>query len=201
MHRLNVDLQNFNREVDKLSDLEKNINYLPAKYQKLVAEIVLLRLFYLVENAFFSIACKVVCGAQYLDGSSPNVMISCRTVRSAEIQMKNHGRSRPRHTLKWSKASEIKENLKYVLDRHDHFVRTVDFHGTFIDEIRRVRNRIAHNNPTARNNYQVVVRRYYGAQLNGLTPGTLLISSRHSPNVLRQYLAKSKILIKELIKG
>lgn len=201
MHRLNVNLQDFNREADKLSDLETNLNYLPAKYQKLVAEIVLLRLFYLLENTFISIACKVVCGAQYLDGSNPNVLISCRTIQSAKAQMENHGRAKPRHNLKWSKASEIKENLKYVLDHHDHFVKIVDIHGTLIDEVRRVRNRIAHNNQTSRNNYQVIVRRYYGARLNGLTPGNFLISSRYSPNILHQYLAKSKILVRELMKG
>jgi len=133
-----VNLRDFNREVDKLSDLEGNLLYLPAHYQKLVAEIVLLRLFYLLENTFASMAYKVVCRAQYLDGSNPTVLIICRNVQSASAEMRNHGRTKPRRYLKWTKASEIKENLRYVLDSDEHFVKTVDYHGTFIDEVRRI---------------------------------------------------------------
>lgn len=200
MHRLDVNLRDFDREVDKLSDLERNLLNLAAQYQKLVAEIVLLRLFYVLENTFASMACKVVCRAKYLDGSSPTVLVTCRNVQRALAEMKNYGRTRPRHTLKWTKASEIKENLKYVLNSSDHFVRVVDYHGNFIDEMRRIRNRIVHNNQQSRNNYQVVIRRLYGAKLNGITPGTLLLSKRYSPSLLRQYLIKSNILIKEVAK-
>ncbi len=201
MLRLDVNLRDFNREVDKLSDFERNLNPLPAKFQKLSAEIVLLRLFSLLEDTLASMARKVVCKAQYLDGSNPVVLVTCPNVQSAESKMKQFGRTRIRYNLKWTRASEIKENLKYVLDGNDNFVRTIDYHGSFIDELRRIRNRIAHNNHQSRNNYQVVVRRYYGARLNGVTPGRLLMSTRHSPTLLWQYLAKSKILVKEVVKG
>lgn len=201
MYRLEVNLREFDQQANKLSNLEKSLLPLPAAYQKLIAEIMHLRLFYVLENTFASMACKVVCNAQYLDGSSPVVIMVCNNIQSALTVMKNHGRSRTRHRLRWTKASEIKENLRYVLDVNDNFMKVIDNHGNLIDEMRRVRNRIAHNNQQSRNNYQVVVRRYYGARLNSISPGTLLLSKRNSPNLLQQYLIKSKILVKEVAKG
>jgi hypothetical protein len=67
--------------------------------------------------------------------------------------------------------------------------------------MRRVRNRIAHNNADSRRKYRIVVRQYYGAFVNTVTPGVLLGSNRHSPLLIEQYIRKSKIVVKEIVKA
>jgi hypothetical protein len=189
-----------NSETAKLLGLCNTLNQLPATHQKLVAEIVLLRLFSLFENLVSSISTKLACGARYADGSSPALLVTCDSVRNARYNFQNHARTSQRE-LKWSKASDIKENVRYVIDPADNFIRVVNGHGTLIDEIRRVRNRIAHNNARSRSNYRLVVRRHYGAYLNHVTPGMLLLTPRISPCLLDQYIRKERILVKDLIRA
>lgn len=186
--------------IDRLLELHRNTTSVAPKYRKLIAEIMLVRLFYILENGIRVISCKAVCGAAYLDGTAPSVVRLCRSVTAAAAEMQNFGRSR-RHDLKWSRASEIKENLKYVLAPSDHLLQIVDAHGQYIDELRRVRNRVTHDNPGARSNFRVVVRRHYGAELNWVTPGTLLVSPRRTPALIEEYLLKARVLVKTLVKG
>jgi hypothetical protein len=88
-----------------------------------------------------------------------------------------------------------------VIPTREHFLITLAFHTILIDEMRKIRNRIAHNNPSSRMMYQTVVRRYYGAEQKHISPGTLLLSTQFTPRLIDQYLSKSKILVKEMIKG
>jgi hypothetical protein len=184
--------------ISRLETLHSKTGSVEVAYRKLVCEIAVLRLFYLMENTFKSIACRVACGAAYGDGSQPQLLIKCRSSADAEVQMKTTGRLKPLYNLKWSTAKEIKGNLRYLLDPKDHFMSTLDKHGTYIDEVRRVRNRIAHNNSTVRENFQTIVKRHYGAELNSMTPGTLLLSPRRTPVLIEDYLSRGRLLVKLL---
>jgi hypothetical protein len=185
--------------ISRLEALHTKTAAVEVQYRKLICEIVLLRLFYLLENSFKGVACRVASGATYGDGSAPALLTKCKSMVDAEHQMKTLSRAKPRG-LRWSTASEVKENVEFVLDSKDHFVTTIDAHGAYIDEVRRVRNRIAHNNTGARGNFRVVVKRYYGAALNQITPGTLLLSDRRNPTLIEDYLARGRVLVKALAK-
>ena len=199
MVSLNVDYKAYCDRVQDLTDIQSAIQQIPPKYQKLVTENVMLRLFDLFLESIESIAAKLLCGAVYSDGTIPHVIISvAKSKKTAVILMSNHCRAKSR-TLHWSKVNEIKENMKYVLNSGDHFITTLDNHSLLIEEMRCVRNRIAHNNEKCRRDYQSVVRRYYGVVANSVTPGTLLLSPRATPPLINQYLAKSRILIKQLV--
>lgn len=189
------------KEIDKLIDLEANTTSLNPKLRKLMAEIVMLRSFYLLENIIRSLSVKIACGASYVDGTRPALLQKSSNEAAALHSMKNLGRTKQKWNLKWTTVSEIKDNLKYTLGLTEHFIIVLDRNGTLIDEMRRVRNRIAHNNNKSRTDFQIIVRRHYGAFLNSITPGILLITPRNNPPMIRQYLATSKILIKQLIKG
>jgi len=188
-------------ETSRLLGLCRTLSTLQPIHQKLVAEIVLLRLFSLFENTISSICLKLVCGASYVDGTSPNLLLRARSVQNARALFQTHGRTRPRHDLKWSKAGEIKENLRYVINASDNVVAVVDRNGVLVDELRRVRNRIAHNNPQSRRNYREVVRRHYGAFLNHVTPGMLLLTQRLTPSLLEQYIRQQRIVVKDAVKA
>ena len=200
MVKLSVDYSILSNEADKLIELLDNINSLQPRYAKLVAEILLLRLFDSLEETITSITTKIMCGALYADGSQPGLLIQSKSRVAAINNMSNYGRRGARY-LRWSQVKEIKENVRYVIDPNEHFLNEIDRHVLFFDEIRWIRNRIAHNNATARKNYRKAVLRYYGAYVNSVTPGKLLLSSRQNPVLIRQYLKKSRILVKTLIKG
>lgn len=188
-------------ETDRLLSLGKTLSGLSALHQKLVAEIVLLRLFSLFENLITSVSLKLISGASYADGTVPVLLVRAGSSQSARVLLQNHGRARPRHQLIWSKATEIKVNLFHVIDHNDNLMTVIDRHGVLIDELRRVRNRIAHNNAQSRRNYRDVVRRYYGAYMNNVTPGMLLLTPRVQPSLLEQYIRRQRILAKDIVKA
>ena len=174
---------------------------LPAKYQKLTAEIVMLRLFDVFQHHLERIVCKVACGSGYLDGSTPQLLYRARSIAGAETAMKSRGRSRPLFFLRWSKASDVIENSKHVIAPRDHVLVSLRRNGYIVDEMRRVRNRVAHSGQRARQDYAVVLQRYYGAQVRGVVPGTLLLSSNWNPTLLERYLSSTRTLARELVRG
>lgn len=201
MPSLLVDYRMYDFESSRLLGLCGTLSDLSSFHQKLVAEIMLLRLFYLFENLISSVSIKLACGATYNDGTAPVLSVKARSSVHARDLFQAHGRSRMRYQLKWSTASEIKENVKYVVDAKDNFVLVIDRNGTLIDELRRIRNRIAHNNSQSRSNFKEVVRRYYGAYLNHVTPGTLLLSHRLTPSLIEQYIRQTRIVVKDIVKA
>lgn len=201
MFRLASNLELIDQEANKLLRIHSHLSVLPPRFAKLVAEIIILRVFDLLENSFKSITIKLQCGALYFDGTSANVTVAARSADGAIKNMINYGRTKPRYQLRWSSVSEIKRNLEFVLQPTDHALQILDYNSTFIDEFRRVRNRVAHNNVKSRKEFQIIVRRYYGATLNFVTPGTLLLTDRWHPQILVKYIQGTKILVKELVKG
>ena len=110
MAKLNLerDYRSYTTEATRLEDLRLEIIVLPPSYQKLVAEIVLLRLFSVFENTVISIASKIACEARYLDGSMPNLLKKATSFHQADSLFKSYGRSRAKGTLKWTKGNILK---------------------------------------------------------------------------------------------
>jgi len=201
MPQLAVDHREFGKQADRLLQLLPHISSMPPSFQKMVIEIIMLRLFSLLESTLQSITLKVLCGTHYLDLTNPALALVSPNSSAAIANMQSHGRTKPHYQLRWTRASEIKENVKHLLNPTDNLITVLDSHGQLLDEMRRVRNRIAHNNADSRRNYRIVVRQYYGAFVNTVTPGVLLGSNRHSPLLIEQYARKSKIVVKEIVKA
>jgi len=200
MVKLETDYLQSTGEANKLIDLLPNISSLHPKYKKIVAEILLLRLFDSLTETISSLATKISCGALYVDGSRPNLAVQFKSQGAAINSMMTYKRPKPRR-LQWSQVKEIKKNVRYVIDPNEHFVNELDRHTLFVEEMRWIRNRIAHSNKIARDNYRKAVLRYYGGYVNSVTPGMLLLSPRQKPVLIEQYLKKSRILVKTLVKG
>jgi hypothetical protein len=200
MRRLDVDYRDFLRQTNRLLDLRLNTASLEPKYQKLVAEVLFLRAFGLVEKAIESITIKILCGAKYVDTSQPLVLINASSAAEARYNMMNVGRARPLFYLKWTQVAVIKKNIKYLIDPTDAFIRTLDSYNSEIEEMRHVRNHIAHGTSSTRAKYKPVVRGYYGAYLNSITPGTLLLSPRWVPPLIDRYIATARIFIRDIVR-
>lgn len=203
MHSLDVNIRQQRAESEGLMQLIDNMISLDPRYQKTVAELVMIRLFSMLEEHFQSITLKVLCGALYLDNTAPTITVRCRSMRVASTQIANYGRSTPlqAYKIKWNQAVEIRNNVRYMLPATENLITVFDRHATLIDDMRRVRNHIAHNNVDTARKYKLVVQRHYGAFASSITPSVLLISNRRNPILIKQYLIASRIIIKELVRG
>jgi hypothetical protein len=99
--------------------------------------------------------------------------------------------------MKWSKVSYINETTRYVLDVNNVFLTVCSANALVISEMQAVRNRIAHRNANSRAAFATVVVRHYGANLNNVSPGLLLLSSRFTPTMLERYIAACRLIIRD----
>jgi len=180
--------------------LLSSVSGLGAREQRLIAEVVFLRFFSIFEQSVCTSACRLVCGTAYGDGLAPNLIgPNARSTTQAENLMKTHGRSRPQRYLQWTKARFIAGNVVNLIDATDTFVTVIQGFGGPINEMRIVRNHIAHQSKSTRSDFQSVIRRHYGAGVN-ISPGCFLLTSRYSPCKLMQYMATSEIILRTALR-
>ena len=168
-----------------------------------IAELLLLRTFALFESVVEESACGLVCGAAYCDGSLPSLLRPkpTRGFERARKEMQVYNRDKPKFQLRWTKASDIRENLHFLFPHTEHFTTTLASHGTLIANVRKVRNHIVHRNSGTHKKFQEVVLQEYGATVPSIVPGRMLMSSRFSPSLLDQWCRKLQIVAKETLRG
>ncbi len=198
---LNISIQNCIRLIDKLQAHRIDCEHLEAKYQHFVGEMIMLRLFSIFEDTVAELAYKITAGAVYLDGSVPNIVIKAGRTQDSRAMLLTHGRNRPVDNLKWTKAKFIRESVERVIPATEPFIKNAQAHGQIIDEMRKVRNVLAHNTTTARSDFKDVIRITYGVN-RAISPGVFLISKKHHKICnLARYMASTKLVIQELAKG
>lgn len=203
MRRLDVNNRDFLRQTDKLSNLLDKVSDLEFEQQTLIAELVMVKLFSLLEIHFQSITLKVLCNTQYLDSTYPVLLLASANISIATSNILRYGRATPwrMFNIKWTKSQFIENNVQFLIDPSDNLISIFRRYDSVIDEMRRVRNHIAHNTQDTRDKYKQVVINHYGAFVNTITPGKLLLSTRRNPCLLKQYIITARIIIKELVKA
>lgn len=203
-------LSDFNqalKEIDKLDSVQSAAISLSIYNQQIVAEIILLRLFDLVVNYMQVLAEKIASGAIYLDNTTPQLSIrACRSRKASISIFETHNRTNRKkglsRNLAWTTPKNVEDNVMHVIQPTDNYISIIRGYGLFINEMRLVRNRIAHNNKHTRSEYANVIVRYYGAKRNNIPPGMLLLTSRVGPPpLLNQYINRSRNLVRGLAKG
>lgn len=203
MPALQADHAAFRTETGRLTAILASTAVLAPAHRKFIAEIALLRLAILIENSMKSVFCKLTCGASYLDGSEPVVLARQRNVPAAISAMRNVGRAKTRSNLPWNDGSEIRENIRFVIDPSDRCHTDLITHASFLTDVRYIRNHIAHRNGGSRANFAKLIRRYYGARVPGVTCGNLLVSPRVSPArpLLETYIINANVMIKDIVRA
>lgn len=199
---LNVDWRGYQAETQRLQTLLPSLAALAPAHRKLVAEIVMVRLFLLIENTLASVGAKILCGAKYLDTTQPRKLVAARSISAANGFMRSYGRKRSKRYLSWTKSQDIQDNLSQTLNPADPFFAVISKHGALLTEMRYVRNHIAHSNSGTRSNFRKVVSQYYGGLKQGVTPGLLLLTNALGPTViLDRYIVSSRVVVKELLRA
>lgn len=193
----------FARAQNDIAILENYISQgegLSIRVQHFVGEVVMLRLFAIYEQAVKEFAFKLACNGSYRNGGFPCIYHKCKSLDDAAHQMAVLGRKKP-VSLRWTKAEYVKESVRFVLNTTDHFTSEIQNHGSLINEMRIVRNHVAHRTKSTQREFGKVVRRRYGAAAR-LTPGAYLVSTkRHTQSNIRRYLLSVRTLLSVVSNG
>lgn len=204
MPSLNGDYEDFRAETARLAALLASTGGLAPVHRKYIAEIALLRLAILIENSMKSVFCKLLCGADFIDGSAPTLLTAPhRNAPIAVMAMKTHGRAKSKYGLSWNDGAEIRNSIGFLIDTSDQCHADLIKHASFMTDIRWIRNHIAHRNAGTRKNFVKLIRRYYGAKKPGVTCGNLLLSPRVSAPrpLIETHLIKANVMMKEIVRG
>ena len=198
--RVDVTVRNTTLGLERLERFRADSQSLAPEHQHLIAELIMHRLFTIVDSAIEDLACKLVAGGSYLNGTQPARLFTAKSMDGAKSAMLTHGRRRARKYLQWTSAGAIRDSTRQVLDGREPFIVYAQAHGYLLNEMRKVRNFLAHKSPEARQNYRDVVRAVYGA--NSRVSIQVFLTSRRRPvPKVDEYLATSKILISDLARG
>lgn len=199
--KLFITIRNANKVLDKLQEYKNESENLEAKYQHFISEMIMLRVFSIFEDTVAEIAYKLVAGAEYVNGTLPVLTTQANSISGSRGIFLSHGRPRPIQNLKWTKARFIRESVQHVIDINEKYILNAQIHGVTIDEMRKVRNMLAHNTSTAKSDFKLVIRQKYGANIN-ITPGAFLTSTRrHTPCNLNKYITSTRIILSDIASG
>jgi len=190
--------------IAKINALEKHVDSMygiDMKLKYFVTELMMLRLFAIVETNIADTAYKLATNASYLNGTSPKLLVFPRkSMAGAREDMMGLDRDKKRG-LNWAAAKEIKLNTKHILDPADFFILSIAKHAAIITEMRKIRNYIAHKNPASRKGFREVVRAKYAANLKLSVGAFLLSEKRHVPHNFKRFIKTSRVLITDIASG
>lgn len=190
-----------NRSVDQLTQYYRDSNSLAPRFQYLVAELVMLRLFSVLEEAIEEVALKLVARALYTNGQPPTLRYNARSISDARSAMMNYGRAKSLSHLRWGRSGDIRDSVDKVMEGTDPFCRNATAHGAILNEMRIVRNRVAHVGSDSRARFQQVIRHTYGAN-RSIQTGAFLTSVQVLPRAkMEDYLAATRVLVADLARG
>jgi hypothetical protein len=199
---LRRNLDNFTVQNVALQSLLSSLSGLSTHHQKLLAEIALIRLCLLLENTIESACAKLICGANYLDQVSPLALATARSTGSALKLIQAFNRKEPLSLLKWNRAKTIRKNMNKVLAKGDPLFTCIGRHTNLINELRIIRNHVAHKSTSTTLEFRQSVVKRYGAARRGMTPGLYLLHPVGSkPPKLIEYLVSSRVFIRELLRA
>lgn len=203
MPRLSINAS-YNNAINNLNVINRYLTKsksLPFDMQGFVAELLMLRLFSVLETCVRDVSVRIACGVSYRDGTSSNPIVLCSNIDDAIEKFKTEGRANRIKNLHFSNVSNTNEAIKNVIQSTEPLRLKLTRFGVAFEEMRKVRNHIAHRTSNTYNDYKSVIRSHYGAYLK-IKPSSFLISTKREPRpVIDTYLQTAKIIIDEITKG
>jgi hypothetical protein len=112
-----------NAQISKLHSYKTDAETLDAKYQHIIAEMIMLRLFSIFEDSVADLAFKITAGATYSNGVIPTISAKTRRTADSRGLLLSYGRARPESNLKWTNRL-----LKYPLRERNATLGGFDFY-------------------------------------------------------------------------
>lgn len=174
---------------------------LQPQFQGFVAEVLMLRLFGILEKAVLEISCRVACGSQYTNGIIPTPFIMANTLDDAINKFKNYNRTSSLNYLQFSNVTYTNHAIRFVIPPTEPFRQNLSHYGVEFEEMRNVRNQIAHRTSSTYSKYKNVILRRYGSALKLKTSVFLISTTRERRPVIDQYVTTVKLMINDMVKG
>ena len=193
----------YTQSISRLKVVEKYIikaQLLPPDLYGFVAEIMLLRIFSTIEFAVRETAIRIACGVPYRDGVFPShLIIQCANLSDAIDKFKTYNRgTTPVSKLQFTNVKNTNKSIKHIIDVNESFRQKLNAYGVVFEEMRKVRNHIAHRNSSTGKDFKAVIRQKYGGDLR-LKPSVFLVSlKRQSKANIDIYLQTAKIMVNEI---
>ena len=199
--RLSVTVREASHGIARLERFRLTSQHLSPTHQYLIAELIMLRVFAILEAAIENLACKLVAGATYTNGSSPVRLVVARSVRGARYTMEDPTGIGQTISLRWTSSRDIRRSTSAALSPADPFLNNVGKHANILTEMRKVRNFIAHRSASSRRGYKEVTRSVYGAN-SRIRVEAFLTSRRKRPVAkIDEYLTSTRVMINDLANG
>lgn len=120
---------------------------------------------------------------------------------SAEDHMISYGRKKTIRYTRWTTKDYIFINLDKLMDINDPYLRNIDIHNNNINEMRVVRNHIAHISNSTRSEFKAVIRKTYGADIKCSAGAYLMSTKRHRMSNITRFVQTTKTIISDIAKG
>ncbi len=189
------------RDIGVVENYRNKSKSLPPQFQGFIAELLMLRLFGILEKAVNDFACRLACGAAYLNGVVPVPTVLAVSLDDAVNQFKTYNRARTYNHLQFTNVSNANDAIKEVIPAIEPFRKNLNNYGVEFEEMRNVRNQIAHRTRSTYVKYKNVLMRRYGSALRLQTKSFLISTSRERIPVLDQYVTIVKLMIYDMVKG
>jgi hypothetical protein len=113
----------------------------------------------------------------------------------------NRSRNQRLRYLKWSNLHDIELSIRYVLNTTDAFYRELQNFGNLFDEMRYVRNHIAHKSSSTKREYYRILRGLYNAPIK-ISLGAFLTSTKRQqmPNI-NKYIISIQVILDNITRG
>ena len=138
--------------------------------QYLIVEVAFLQFFLAWEDFFEQAFVRYMCGARTDSGYSPHLLLEYPNLNHA-LRLLHGGRP----FVDWVNAGEIISRAKLYFRDGEPFSNTIAPATTKLEEMKVIRNRIAHRSPHAKEKFEDYVRIKYGFFPRGMVPGKLLL--------------------------
>jgi hypothetical protein len=206
MASLSTDYNRFLAVTTTLLDISQRSQSLEFEYQKLIAETLILRLFYELDKCIECVVLKLLSGSCYLDSTTPSLLLPTFKSQEAARQYIFSLHKKMRY-LEWTTLTKIKTQLANIMDTRDHFLITRDLYDLTYEEMRFVRNHVAHNTASTKAKFTPIAHRVFMTS-KGISPSKLLISDRNAiasytgtERVIAQYIRWARVFIKVITKS
>lgn len=161
--------------------------YRPIFKQKvyLIVELSFLKIFMSWEDFLERTFIRYMCGGHTNSDYAPK-----RYIQPINLDHALNILRQARRFIDWTRGNEIIHRSKLFFQDGEPYATTIGASLQQLDEMKVIRNKIAHQSKYATRNFQQLVRNKYGYYPKGITAGKLLISNIPSTNpktVLKEY--------------
>lgn len=154
----------------------------------LIVELSFLKLYLAWEQFLEETFTRFMCGSITASGYSPNRFVQPPTLKHA-YSMVLEGKS----FVDWTKISNIIRRARMFFEEGEPYVTAVGSASSELEEMRRIRNRIAHRSEHSVRLFKEVVRQRIGSIPKGMRPGRFLLYI--DPNTNQSFLEEYSTLL------